>query len=83
MIKVTLPESCPSCGRILRVKRLACGECGTAVEGDFGLPLLARLRPEEQAMIVNLVKIGRELERTGPDIRRVLSDGPEPVGCRD
>ena len=56
MAKNALPETCPSCGQILRVKRLACEECATAVEGDFGLPLLARLCQEEQALVLNLLK---------------------------
>lgn len=56
MFNNLLPESCPSCGQTLRVKRLVCGECDTAVEGEFGLPLLARLRPEEQAFVLNLLK---------------------------
>jgi hypothetical protein len=56
MARNILPETCPSCGQVLSVKRLACGECETAVEGDFRLPLLARLRHEEQAFVLNLLK---------------------------
>lgn len=56
MLNNLLPESCPSCGQTLHVKRLICGACETAVEGQFGLPLLARLRPEEQAFVLNLLR---------------------------
>ena len=46
-----LPVCCPSCGARLKVRRLACPACDTAVEGDFSLPLLARLDPGEQELI--------------------------------
>ena len=49
------PVACPSCGAFLRVRRIDCNQCGTAVEGDFDLPLLLRLAPEDQEFIVNFV----------------------------
>ena len=67
MANNALPETCPSCGQPLRVKRLACSVCSTAVEGDFCLPLLARLRPEEQGFVLNLLKTRGSLK----DLARV------------
>ncbi len=54
-MKKILPRVCPACEQPLRVKRLECSGCGTAVEGDFELPLLARLCPGDQQFILNLL----------------------------
>ncbi len=62
-----LPSMCPSCGQLLRVERLGCQECRTVVGGDFGLPVLARLDPEEMEFVVNLVKSSGSLK----DLARV------------
>ncbi|MCL4691607.1 MAG: DUF2089 family protein [Candidatus Hydrogenedentes bacterium] len=51
-----LPRSCPSCGAPLRVQRFTCHACSTAVEGDFALPVLARLEPEEQEFLLHLLE---------------------------
>ncbi|HIJ65595.1 MAG TPA: DUF2089 family protein [Candidatus Hydrogenedentes bacterium] len=57
-----LPRLCPSCGATLLVKRLACRQCETLVEGRFDLPLLARLEPEEQAFLLNLLETSGSLK---------------------
>jgi len=57
-----LPIRCPSCGHVLDVVRLGCPACSTAVEGTFGLPLLARLDPEDQTFVLNLVKSSGSLK---------------------
>lgn len=49
------PVACPSCGAFLKVKRIVCNQCGTAVEGDFELPVLLRLTPEDQEFVLNFV----------------------------
>ncbi len=64
-----LPSTCPSCGQLLRVERLCCRDCATAVEGDFVLPLLARLSSEEMGLVLNLVKASGSLK----DLARVYS----------
>ena len=50
-----LPISCPSCSSGLRVKQLACPDCGTTVHGGFLLPALARLGSEDQAFALAFV----------------------------
>ena len=50
-----LPISCPGCGQSLKVKRFECPACGTAVEGNFDLPVLARLTQDEQDFLISLV----------------------------
>lgn len=62
-----LPIECPSCRAGLRVTRLVCPECGTSVEGEFGLPVLCRLGGEEQTLVLNFVKCGGNLK----DLARV------------
>jgi hypothetical protein len=57
-----LPSVCPGCDCLLRVKRLACSECGTAVEGDFELPVLAQLSAEDQQFILNLLQASGSLK---------------------
>ena len=63
-----LPTTCPSCDSRLAVARLVCPECGTAVEGSFGLPVLAALPPEDQRFIVDFVKSSGSLK----EMARVL-----------
>ncbi len=62
-----LPTVCPSCRGLLKVGRLCCPGCGTTVEGEFDLPILARLEVEEQAFVVNLVRANGRLK----DLARV------------
>ncbi|MCL5268991.1 MAG: DUF2089 domain-containing protein [bacterium] len=57
-----LPNVCPSCGRGLTVRRFECERCGTSVEGAFGLPLLARLSPVDQTLVVSLIKASGSLK---------------------
>ena len=67
MTKKTMPTNCPGCGRILKVVRLACDNCGTGVEGDFDLSLLGRLDTEDQEFILSLLKSSGSLK----DLARV------------
>jgi len=62
MTEKTLPQSCPGCGQALKVTRLACEECGTAVEGQFDLPVLARLDDEEQAFVISFLRSSGSLK---------------------
>ena len=64
-----LPVSCPSCGQALIVKRFECAGCATAIEGDFDLPCLARLTPDEQAFLLSFVQCSGSLK----DLARVYS----------
>lgn len=56
MLNRMLPRNCPSCGAGLEVKRFECRACKTAVEGEFTLPILARLAPEEQEFMLLLLE---------------------------
>jgi hypothetical protein len=58
-----LPNLCPSCGHALTVRRFGCQSCDTIVEGTFGLPVLARLSRDDQALVVNLIKSSGNLKQ--------------------
>lgn len=57
-----LPTTCPGCASHLAVARLVCLKCGTAVEGSFGLPVLAALSAEDQQFIADFVKSSGSLK---------------------
>jgi hypothetical protein len=62
MTEKILPVNCPACQGQLEVRRLECTECGTAVEGRFGLPVLSGLPAEEQEFILSLLKASGSLK---------------------
>src|SRR5262249_7646148 len=51
-----MPTQCPVRARELRVVRLACGGCGTSLEGRFGLGRLQRLSREQIAFVEVFIK---------------------------
>jgi hypothetical protein len=57
-----LPTTCPSCAAPLSVVRLRCNACGSSVEGDFDLGVLARLEADEQQLVLSLVKSSGSLK---------------------
>ena len=61
-IEKRLPVSCPGCGHPLVVRRFECRTCGTGVDGEFELPLLARLAREDQEFVEHLVRFSGSLK---------------------
>jgi hypothetical protein len=57
-----IPVSCPSCSKVLKVKRLECLACGTVVEGDFDLSPLARLAPDDHQFVQIFIKCSGSLK---------------------
>jgi hypothetical protein len=71
--------SCNQCTGHYTVTRLVCQECGTAVEGRFSLPRLARLPAEDRRFIEvfllaegNIKETGRVLGVSYPAVRNRL-----------
>jgi len=62
MASKPLPTTCPSCLHTLKVVKLACADCATAVEGDFDLSLLAQLDADDQTLILNFLKSSGSLK---------------------
>lgn len=76
-----LPNLCPSCSSPLTVRRFGCDHCETTVEGVFGLPVLARLSADDQALVLSLIKtsgslkdMAREYGVSYPTIRNRLDE---------
>jgi hypothetical protein len=81
-----LPVNCPSCEEKLKVERLGCKACETAVEGNFDLPLLSMLDPEEQDFIIRFMQysgsikeISAHLGYSYPTVRNILNDLIEKI----
>jgi len=76
-----LPVKCPSCEGRLNVKSLICESCETQVTGEFLLPVLAGLAPDEQQFIVDFVKnsgslkiMAQKLKLSYPTVRNRLDE---------
>ena len=61
--------NCPVCGESLRVTRLECGACHTAIEGDFTLGLLGRLSREQLDFVELLVKNRGNINGVANDLK--------------
>jgi hypothetical protein len=82
--------TCPVCAHELAVTRLHCGECGTTIEGEFGVGRFGRLTREQMQVLEsflrsrgNLRDMERELLISYPTVRsrvealvRALGFGP-------
>lgn len=82
--------TCPVCEHELSVTRLRCGDCGTTIEGEFGVGRFGRLTREQTTMLEsflrsrgNLRDMERELGISYPTVRarvealvRALGFGP-------
>lgn len=82
--------TCPVCSGELSVTRLRCGDCGTVIEGEFGVGRFARLTREQTLVLEsflrsrgNLRDMERELGISYPTVRarvealiRALGFGP-------
>lgn len=73
-------STCPACGNTeFRIERLACTNCGTAVEGRFSVSRLATLPDEHVAFVEtflkcrgNIKEVERELGISYPTVRSRL-----------
>ena len=43
--------TCPVCAHELAVTRLRCGECGTTIEGEFGVGRFGRLTRDQMQVL--------------------------------
>ena len=65
-----LPGTCPSCRGALAVVRLRCGACQTAVEGEFALPVLLRLSPEDLEFMMRFIRASGSLKDLAAQYRQ-------------
>ena len=80
-MKHKLPIHCPSCETDLKVTKLSCENCNTAVSGTFDLPLLLKLPQEEQDFILqfflnsgSLKQMAQQMNISCPTVRNKLDD---------
>jgi len=57
-----LPTTCPACNSQLKVKSFSCPHCQTEIQGQFDLPALASLSPDDQAFILEFIKASGSLK---------------------
>jgi hypothetical protein len=64
-----LPTTCPACSSPLQIKNLICRECDTGIHGQFELPVLASLSPDDQAFILDFLKSSGSLKEMAKLLR--------------
>jgi len=76
-----LPTACPACNSQLKVKSLICTLCNTEIQGEYELPALTRLSPEDQSFILDFIKssgslkeMARLLRLSYPTVRNRLDE---------
>lgn len=79
--KKIFPTLCPSCGSELKVHSLHCHTCDTTITGEYKIPAIQRLSPDEQIFITNFVKCSGSLKQMAtdmhlsyPTVRNILDD---------
>lgn len=81
-----LPTICPACSRQLKVKSLICQQCQTEIHGQYELPCLTGLSPDDQAFVLAFIKasgslkeMARLLRLSYPTVRNRLDEIIERV----
>lgn len=76
-----LPIYCPSCDNSLRVSQLQCDACGTAISGNYDMPLYLKLSREEQDFIMefflasgSIKEMARQAGTSYPTMRNRMDD---------
>lgn len=85
-MKYKLPTRCPSCEADLKLTKLSCETCHTAVTGTFDLPLLLQLSQEQQDFILqfflnsgSLKQMALQMNISYPTVRNKLDDIIEQI----
>ena len=82
--------TCPVCSGELTVARLHCRNCGTALEGEFGVGRFGRLESEQMSLLEsflrsrgNLKEMERELGISYPTVRARVDALIRSLGLSD
>lgn len=82
-----IPTECPVCHSELLVTRLVCRNCGTALEGRFGMERLYRLTPEQLHFVEVFLRcegkinhVQEELGLSYPTVRSRLEEVIRALG---
>lgn len=80
-LSMQLPNSCPSCQASLQVATLSCSQCATTVNGQYDLPILAKLSPQDQNFILqffltsgSIKEMASKEQMSYPTMRNKLDD---------
>jgi len=83
-------STCPVCEGELRITRLHCRSCGTALEGEFGVGRFGRLTREQLSLLEsflrsrgNLKEMERELGISYPTVRGRVDALVRALGLTD
>lgn len=68
-MKKIFPIRCPSCTNELKVHSLQCNACGTMITGEYNVPALLRLKPDELAFITDFIKCSGSIKQMASDMR--------------
>jgi hypothetical protein len=76
-----LPNLCPSCDQPLYVEVMHCKACHTKVSGEYKLPGIMLLPPEDQRFITAFIKtsgsiklMAEQMSLSYPTVRNILDD---------
>jgi hypothetical protein len=61
------------------VKSLVCERCQTEIQGQYELPLLAKLSLDDQDFILEFIKASGSLKEMAKLLGLELPDGPQPA----
>ncbi len=85
--KYPVISTCPVCSHELKVVRLECDHCGTAIDGDFTLSKFNYLNTDKLYFIEVFVKnrgnikaIEKELNISYPTVKKMLDDVISELG---
>lgn len=67
-MKKKFPTVCPSCAGSLKVQSLHCNECDTTISGEYDVPALLRLKPDELEFVTNFIKCSGSLKQMASDM---------------
>ena len=70
--------TCPVCSGELSVTRLRCGDCGTVIEGEFGVGRFARLTREQTPVLESFLRSRGNLRDMERELGHQLPDRPRP-----
>ena len=68
--------TCPVCSGELAVTRLRCGDCGTVIEGEFGVGRFARLTREQTLVLESFLRSRGNLRDMERELGHQLSHRP-------
>lgn len=67
-IKKTFPTLCPSCNSEMMVTTLHCQQCDTTVSGLYDIPVLLKLKADQQQFVLQFIKCSGSIKQMAADM---------------